>query len=141
MTFWISTFYFKSPEEACGVTGPGVGSGDLLGRPKTRRTVANQRLSAWFEQATQRHGNCPAEKSNYSKAAHAYPEIDSAFTNQREITEPNHPQDALAVLPALNASLRDRTHSLPNVKAEPRRELARRMPQDDLDFDVSLPLS
>ena len=31
---WNSTFHVKSPEEACGVTGPGVGSGDLLGRPR-----------------------------------------------------------------------------------------------------------
>ena len=68
-------------------------------------------------------------------------EAASLETNQCESTEANHSQAALAMIPALNASLREPSHSLPNVKAEPRRELARRMPQDDLDFDVSLQIS
>jgi len=108
---------------------------------ESRRTVNNQRPSDWLEHAARRRESCPIAKSNYSKATHAYEEIGSARTNQREITEANHAQAALAMIPALNASLRDPSHSLPNVKAEPRRELARRMPQDDLDFDVSLQIS
>ena len=86
---------------------------------KSRRTIANQHLSDWFEQEDQRRENCPTSKSNYSNATHAYEEIGSARTNQREITEANHPQAALALIPALNASLRDPSHSLPNVKDEP----------------------
>ena len=86
---------------------------------RSRRKVANQRLSDWFEQENQRRENRPTAKSNYSNATHAYEEIGSARTNQREITEPNHLQAALAMIPALNASLRDPSHSLPNVKDEP----------------------
>ena len=92
---------------------------------KSRRTVAHQRPSDWFEPATQRREDCPTEKSNYPKATHDYPEIGTARTDQRESTETNHPQAALAMIPALHASLRDPSHSLPNVKDEPRRELAR----------------
>ena len=86
---------------------------------KSRRTVNNQRPSDWLEHAARRRESCPIAKSNYSKAPHAYEEIGSARTNQRESTEENHPQVALALIPALYASLREPSHSLPNVKDEP----------------------
>jgi hypothetical protein len=144
ITIHFRCLHFETPSVARGVTDPDVGSGALLGRMvglemelfcigltqgrrSTRAIKTLKRLTRDAEEPGHRvRSRClRSERQNHEAPPYAWCPLTRSFRPARH---------------SLNLTLLTRAEEeriLPNVKDEPRRELARRVPQSELDSDSS----